>query len=382
MRAEIDHYTVLNVSPGADEAIIRAAYRVLAKRYHPDLATGARARSTEKFQQITEAYRILGNADRRAQYDEQRNRRENDTHGTRREGGGFAAQRSHSTNRQAYEAERPRAKNERGRGFTKRPNYAAKYSIGGPSKVRIAFKWFAGLAALAVIANVLVVIGNDPDPPAQSQQADRADAPPPIGAAAARQVTLAEAPSQPETQYAAAQSLEADQKWRAAESEREERERQERERQQREQQEQARQEQERQEQARIAQAKEVERSRVQAERASAGYPSTGTKPNISNASALEAAVRKSTCTSDEGTKFSITNLYGDIDVAYKGAPPVRARIDPQGPTMIMLSKIVASNAITIVLMKGERNGTMLIVSDASGNKPTRSVAAKCVGLVY
>ena len=35
-----DYYTQLGVAPGAEDEIIRAAYLVLAKRYHPDTATG------------------------------------------------------------------------------------------------------------------------------------------------------------------------------------------------------------------------------------------------------------------------------------------------------------------------------------------------------
>jgi hypothetical protein len=366
MRAAIDLYAVLDVSPGADEAIIRAAYRVLAKRYHPDLATGGSTKSTEKFQLITEAYRILGNADRRAQYDEQRNW-ESDRHGVRRDAEGHVAQPDRSTHRPAHEAGRSRRKDRRERRFTKRPYSALKYSAGVPRKARIAFQWFAGVAALVVVVNVAVIIGGGPDLPAETLRASQADTPQPASGEAPRQAALIETPQRPEMQYAAAQSIEAEQRWRAVENEREERERQER---------------ERREQAEIAWAKEVERSRVQAQRAGAGYPSIGTTPNIPNAIALEAAARKSTCIADDGTKFSITNLYGEIDVAYKGAPPVRARIDPQNQSMIALSKIASSNSITIVLMKGERNGTMLILSDVSGNKPTRSIAAKCIGLAY
>lgn len=366
MRAAIDLYAVLNVSPGADEAIVRSAYRVLAKRYHPDLATGSSTKSTEKFQLITEAYRILGNADRRAQYDEQRNR-ESDRRGVRRDADDHVAQTDRSTHRPAYETGRSRTKDRRDRRFSRRPYHALKYSTGISRKVRITFQWFAGVAALVVVVNVAVIVWGGPDLPAETLQASHMETTRPASEEAPRQAALIETPQQPEMQYAAAQSIEAEQRWRAAENEREERERQER---------------ERQEQAQIARAREVERSRVQAERAAAGYPSTGTTPNIPNAIALEAAARKSACIADDGTKFSITNLYGEIDVAYKGAPPVRARIDPQNQSMIALSKIVQSNSITIVLMKGERNGTMLILSDVSGNRPTRSIAAKCIGLAY
>jgi curved DNA-binding protein CbpA len=63
-----DYYALLNVVPDADPEIVRAAYLVLAKRYHPDMAAGS-PHGGEKFQLITEAYEVLRDPDRRAQYD-------------------------------------------------------------------------------------------------------------------------------------------------------------------------------------------------------------------------------------------------------------------------------------------------------------------------
>src|SRR5258708_35880074 len=64
-----DYYALLEVAPEAEHEIIRAAYVVLAKRYHPDTATAASPHNDEKFHLITEAYEILREPDLRAQYD-------------------------------------------------------------------------------------------------------------------------------------------------------------------------------------------------------------------------------------------------------------------------------------------------------------------------
>jgi curved DNA-binding protein CbpA len=64
-----DYYTLLGVAPGAEDEIIRAAYLVLAKRYHPDTATAASPHNVEKFRLIAEAYEVLRDPRRRANYD-------------------------------------------------------------------------------------------------------------------------------------------------------------------------------------------------------------------------------------------------------------------------------------------------------------------------
>jgi curved DNA-binding protein CbpA len=65
MDATRDHYAVLGVLPNAEDVIIRAAYRALAQRYHPDRFVGPRERMAE----INEAYAILSNPTQRARYD-------------------------------------------------------------------------------------------------------------------------------------------------------------------------------------------------------------------------------------------------------------------------------------------------------------------------
>ena len=63
-----DLYKILGVAEDADEATIKKAYRKLAKQNHPD-ATGGDKRKTERFKEIGDAYGILGDKQKRSEYD-------------------------------------------------------------------------------------------------------------------------------------------------------------------------------------------------------------------------------------------------------------------------------------------------------------------------
>ena len=64
-----DYYELLEISPQATKETIHRVYRFMAARYHPDIvATG----NLEKFTQITSAYKILSDPNRRSEYDAQR----------------------------------------------------------------------------------------------------------------------------------------------------------------------------------------------------------------------------------------------------------------------------------------------------------------------
>ncbi len=63
-----DPYEVLGVPKSASEAEIKKAFRALAKKHHPDKHAGDAA-AQKKFQEISGAYDILGDKDKRAQYD-------------------------------------------------------------------------------------------------------------------------------------------------------------------------------------------------------------------------------------------------------------------------------------------------------------------------
>lgn len=64
-----DYYTILGVAKSASQADIKKAYRSLAKKYHPDKNKGDKA-SEDKFKDISEAYDVLGDAEKRKQYDQ------------------------------------------------------------------------------------------------------------------------------------------------------------------------------------------------------------------------------------------------------------------------------------------------------------------------
>lgn len=64
-----DYYKVLGVDKSASADAIKKAYRKLAVKYHPDKNPGNKA-AEEKFKEITEAYEVLGDPEKRKKYDE------------------------------------------------------------------------------------------------------------------------------------------------------------------------------------------------------------------------------------------------------------------------------------------------------------------------
>jgi curved DNA-binding protein CbpA len=62
----MNFYAVLGISRDADDETIRSAYRILARRYHPDRGAGS---SSEKFRQVNQAYETLINPGTRQSYD-------------------------------------------------------------------------------------------------------------------------------------------------------------------------------------------------------------------------------------------------------------------------------------------------------------------------
>ena len=69
MENKRDYYEVLGVSKEADSSAIKKAYRKLAKKYHPDTNAG-NAEAEKRFKEISEAYAVLGDEEKKKLYDE------------------------------------------------------------------------------------------------------------------------------------------------------------------------------------------------------------------------------------------------------------------------------------------------------------------------
>ncbi len=65
-----DYYEILGVSRDADDKAIKKAYRRLAMKYHPDRNPGKQQEANEKFKEINEAYAVIGDPEKRKQYDQ------------------------------------------------------------------------------------------------------------------------------------------------------------------------------------------------------------------------------------------------------------------------------------------------------------------------
>lgn len=69
MASKRDYYEILGVDKSASESEIKSAYRKQAKKYHPDLNTGD-DKSAKSFKEVNEAYQVLGDEKKKAQYDQ------------------------------------------------------------------------------------------------------------------------------------------------------------------------------------------------------------------------------------------------------------------------------------------------------------------------
>ncbi len=67
--AEKDYYKILGISKEASPDEIKKAFRQLARKYHPDVNHGNKE-AEEKFKEINEAFQVLGNPQKKAQYDQ------------------------------------------------------------------------------------------------------------------------------------------------------------------------------------------------------------------------------------------------------------------------------------------------------------------------
>ena len=74
MTSDKDYYRNLGVLDDAEDVVIRAAYRALAQRYHPDKWQGDPAEATRRMAEINAAYAVLSDTEKRAAYDATRDK--------------------------------------------------------------------------------------------------------------------------------------------------------------------------------------------------------------------------------------------------------------------------------------------------------------------
>ena len=70
MSEKRDYYEVLGVDKGASAADIKKAYKKMARKYHPDLNRDNPKEAEEKFKEVNEAYDVLKDPQKKAQYDQ------------------------------------------------------------------------------------------------------------------------------------------------------------------------------------------------------------------------------------------------------------------------------------------------------------------------
>lgn len=69
MNVNKDYYATLGLTPSADSVVLRAAFKALAQRYHPDKSGIDRDQASQHMAAINEAYRVLSDPTTRAEYD-------------------------------------------------------------------------------------------------------------------------------------------------------------------------------------------------------------------------------------------------------------------------------------------------------------------------
>ncbi len=100
-----DPYKILQVDPEAEEEVIVAAYRRLARKYHPDTATGTEALG--RMQAINAAWELIGGPKRRAAYDRQRAIQEASSRSSAAGGSAAAGAREGGTGSSASDWDQP-----------------------------------------------------------------------------------------------------------------------------------------------------------------------------------------------------------------------------------------------------------------------------------
>ncbi|MCI4355128.1 MAG: DnaJ domain-containing protein, partial [Thermoplasmata archaeon] len=68
--AKRDYYEVLGLSRSASTDEVKSAYRRLARQFHPDVNKGDTKVAEERFKEVSEAYEVLADTEKRKRYDQ------------------------------------------------------------------------------------------------------------------------------------------------------------------------------------------------------------------------------------------------------------------------------------------------------------------------
>lgn len=138
-----DYYKVLGVTCGASRDDIRAAYWALAKRYHPDLNPGDRS-AEEHLKKVIEAYDVLGNPDRRHDYDNMR----------------YSVNAGRDTHSYPFEQKTPRYDAERGSFYRGTPGVSRRTYSYGYRYTRRTGAWHIGPFGWTLFVVILILFGS------------------------------------------------------------------------------------------------------------------------------------------------------------------------------------------------------------------------------
>lgn len=67
----MNYYNLLGVQPDAEQEVIKAAYKALSKKYHPDTSSLPKSEAEARMKEINEAYEVLSNYVKRTEYDKE-----------------------------------------------------------------------------------------------------------------------------------------------------------------------------------------------------------------------------------------------------------------------------------------------------------------------
>ncbi len=353
MKIDVDHYLVLSVPRTADAATIRAAYVALAKKYHPDVASGNPELATFNFRQITTAYQTLSDPEGRARYDAkvqaaldaERARREQAVQAAAAARAAKAAAKAKSKERLVAilfgKAEPAQGAKPVAKPVAKRPPLSPspfspksflppRPPAPPPAHLPHADARARHRAIVVVAAVLLVFVGvggylaSRHAPGLQVMAASES----------ARPLVEAPPPEKPKP-------------------------------------------------VPVPQTQQPSQYGVSPELPPSA-PMPGAMPSRTagpKPAPAEITDGQSVCVADDGAKFAIINRGGEPTVIYNGAAPVRASVQFSDRYLVVLTGIVPSDTIMIGIQRGQENGTHVYYADPRG-AIIQTVGARCEGQAY